>query len=102
MQPHQTLQSHDSTPAGLAQPAPRRRHRKNRHQRPTQIPLPLPLDGWNENELRIAHRAARVRMSFEVAMRSPAMAICLKCLTEAQHRQTKARPAKACASVQSC
>jgi hypothetical protein len=49
-----------------------------------QLPLPLPLEGWDEEALRSAHRAARLRIPFEVAMRDRALAICLRCLSEAR------------------
>lgn len=49
-----------------------------------QLPLPLPLEGWDEEALRSAHRSARLRVPFEVAMRHPALAICLRCLSEAR------------------
>ena len=89
MQPHQTLQPNNAPPPvpTWAPAKPRRRHRRPGA---SQIPLPLPLDGWNENALRLAHRTARVPVSFEIAMQSPALAICLKCLTEARHRQSQA------------
>jgi hypothetical protein len=36
------------------------------HRRPDlQMSLPLPYDGWSENALREAHRAAHIRMPFE-------------------------------------
>ena len=88
MQPHQTLQLSPFSPQAQVPALPPRRRR--RKPATSQIPLPLPHDGWNENALRLAHRTARVPMSFEVAMQSPAMAICLKCLTEARHRQSTA------------
>ena len=89
MQPHQTIQLNNAPPPAPAMVPP---HARRRHRRPgaSQIPLPLPLDGWNENALRLAHRTARVPVSFEIAMQSPALAICLKCLTEARHRQSQA------------
>jgi hypothetical protein len=49
-----------------------------------QLPLPLPLEGWDEEALRSAHRSARLRIPFEVAMRDRALAICLRCLSEAR------------------
>jgi hypothetical protein len=49
-----------------------------------QLPLPLPLEGWDEEALRSAHRSARLRVPFEVAMRDRALAICLRCLSEAR------------------
>ena len=53
----------------------------------SQMPLPFALDGWNENELRTAHRNAHLRIPFEAAIRQPALAICLRCFSEAQHKQ---------------
>jgi hypothetical protein len=49
-----------------------------------QLPLPLPLEGWDEEALRSAHRSAKLRVPFEVAMRDRALAICLRCLSEAR------------------
>src|SRR5690606_11285330 len=50
----------------------------------SQLPLPLPLEGWDEEALRSAHRSARLKIPFEVAMRDRALAICLRCLSEAR------------------
>ena len=88
MQPRQTFQLNPMPTPGLVPPAPQRRHRRSRRRHSPQMPLPLPLDGWNENALRVAHRTARVSMPFEMAMQSPAMAICLRCLTEARQRKS--------------
>jgi hypothetical protein len=49
--------------------------------------LPLPYDGWSENALREAHRAAHLRMPFDEAMRDPALEICLRCFAEARLRR---------------
>jgi len=49
-----------------------------------QLSLPLPDDQWDEQDLRVAHRSARLRIPFEAAMRDPALAICLRCLSEAK------------------
>lgn len=58
------------------------------HRRPDlQMSLPLPYDGWSENALREAHRAAHIRMPFEEAMRDRALEICLRCFAEARLRR---------------
>jgi hypothetical protein len=49
--------------------------------------LPLPYDGWNENALRDAHKAAHLRMPFDEAMRDRALEICLRCFAEARLRR---------------
>lgn len=54
-----------------------------------QMALPLPYAGWSENALRTSHRSARVRIPFEIAMRDRALAICLRCLTEARQKRGK-------------
>ncbi len=53
-------------------------------QQADQLPLPLPDEGWDEQDLRVAYRSARLRIPFEAAMRDPALAICLRCLSEAK------------------
>ena len=53
-------------------------------QQADQLPLPLPDAEWDEQDLRVAHRSARLRIPFEAAMRDPALAICLRCLSEAR------------------
>jgi hypothetical protein len=52
-----------------------------------QMSLPLPYDGWSENALREAHKAARIRMPFDEAIRDPALEICLRCFAEARLRR---------------
>jgi hypothetical protein len=52
-----------------------------------QMSLPLPYDGWSENALREAHKAAHIRMSFDEAMRDRALEICLRCFAEARLRR---------------
>lgn len=54
-----------------------------------QMALPLPYARWSENALRTSHRSARVRIPFELAMRDRALAICLRCLTEARQKRGK-------------
>lgn len=54
-----------------------------------QMTLPLPYAGWSESALRTAHRSAHVRVPFELAMRDRALAICLRCLTEARLRSRR-------------
>ena len=49
--------------------------------------LPLPYDGWSENALREAHKAARIRMPFTEAMSDRALEICLRCFAEARQRR---------------
>ncbi len=55
--------------------------------RELQMSLPLPYDGWSENALREAHKAAHIRMPFDEAMRDPALEICLRCFAEARLRR---------------
>jgi hypothetical protein len=58
------------------------------HRRPDfQMSLPLPYDGWSENALREAHKAADIRMPFDEAMRDRALEICLRCFAEARLRR---------------
>lgn len=58
------------------------------HRRPDlQMSLPLPYDGWSENALREAHKAAHIRMPFAEAMRDRALEICLRCFAEARLRR---------------
>jgi len=57
-----------------------------------QLSLPLPYDGWSENALREAHKAARIRMSFDEAMRDPALEICLRCFAEARLKRLGKMP----------
>ena len=52
-----------------------------------QLALPLPQGGGKENALRRAYGATRVRIPFEAAMHDPALAICLRCLSEAQAKR---------------
>lgn len=52
-----------------------------------QLALPLPQEGWNEDALRTAYRSTRVRIPFEAAMRDRALAICLRCLSEARRKR---------------
>ena len=53
-------------------------------QQADQLSLPLPDERWDEQDLRVAYRSARLRIPFEAAMRDPALAICLRCLSEAR------------------
>ena len=58
------------------------------HRRPDlQMSLPLPYDGWSENALREAHKAARIRLPFDEAMRDRSLEICLRCFAEARLRR---------------
>lgn len=52
-----------------------------------QLALPLTPDGLGEDALRTAYRSTRVRISFEAAMRDRALAICLRCLSEARRKR---------------
>lgn len=61
---------------------------------PAQLALPLPPAAAEESLLRHAWRRARLPLPFEAAMQVPALAICLRCLGEAQARRDGA-PAKA-------
>lgn len=54
--------------------------------------LPLPYDGWSENALREAHKAAHIRMPFDEAMRDRALEICLRCFAEARLRRLEKIP----------
>jgi len=49
--------------------------------------LPLPYDGWSENALREAHKAAHIRTPFDEAIRDRALEICLRCFAEARLRR---------------
>jgi hypothetical protein len=61
------------------------------HRRPDlQMSLPLPYDGWSEDALRDAHRAAHLRIPFEHAMRDRALEICLRCFAEARLKRSQA------------
>lgn len=61
------------------------------HRRPDlQMSLPLPYDGWSEDALRDAHRAAHLRIPFEHAMRDRALEICLRCFAEARLKRSLA------------
>jgi hypothetical protein len=61
------------------------------HRRPDlQMSLPLPYEGWSENALREAHRAAHIRIPFDEAMSDQALAICLRCFAEARGRRSLA------------
>jgi len=48
--------------------------------------LNLPLPSGDEHSMRAAHRRARLNMPFEVAVRHPALSICLRCCVEAHER----------------
>ena len=50
--------------------------------------LNLP-DIWDVHSMRAAHRRARVSMPFKVALRHPALAICLRCCAEAHERRRR-------------
>jgi len=52
-----------------------------------QMPLPLAHFGWSEDELRAAHRAARIAVPFDLAVRDRALEICLRCLAEARKKR---------------
>jgi len=52
-----------------------------------QLALPLSPDVPGEDALRMAYRSTRVRIPFEAAMRDRALAICLRCLSEARHKR---------------
>lgn len=54
-----------------------------------QLNLPDMLPNWDEHSMRAAHRRARVSMPFEVALRHPALAICLRCCAEAHERRRR-------------
>jgi hypothetical protein len=53
-----------------------------------QMPLPLAYAGWSEDDLRAAHRAARIDIPFELAVRDPALEICLRCYAEARRSRS--------------
>jgi hypothetical protein len=58
------------------------------HRRPDlQMSLPLPYDGWSEDALREAHKAAHIRVPFDEAMRDRALEICLRCFVDARRRR---------------
>ncbi len=64
-------------------------HRTMQSDQIDQLTLPLPEDGWNEDALRIAYRSTRVRIPFEAAMHDRALAICLRCLSEARRKRVE-------------
>ena len=65
-----------------------------------QLPLPLPDEAWAEQDLRVAHRSARLRIPFEAAMRDPALSICLRCLCEARREARRKARQKSFAPVE--
>ena len=65
-------------------------YRQTNHPTNDQMTLPLPYAGWGEGALRAAHRTARVRIPFEIAIRDRALEICLRCLTEARQKRRQA------------
>ncbi len=54
-----------------------------------QLDLPGMLPNRDEGSMRAAHRRARVSVPFEVALRHPALAICLRCCAEAHERRSR-------------
>jgi hypothetical protein len=56
---------------------------------PDQLALPLPVEEREEQALRVAHRSARLRLPFELAIRDRALAICLRCLSEARRNSRR-------------
>lgn len=62
-------------------------HRAIQSDQIDQLALPLSQEGWNEDALRTAYRSTRVRIPFEAAMHDRALAICLRCLSEARRKR---------------
>jgi hypothetical protein len=56
-----------------------------------QLSLPLEADPRRESALRLAWQRSRLRIPFHIALQDRALAICLRCLSEAMAR----RPARA-------
>lgn len=57
-----------------------------------QLPLPLDTGGADEPSFRTAYARSRLRQPFEAAVRSRALAICLRCYAESlQSRRQRAR-----------
>ena len=69
-------------------------------QQADQLSLPLPDERWDEQDLRVAYRSARLRIPFEAAMRDPALAICLRCLSEAKREARREAQQKNFAPVE--
>jgi hypothetical protein len=46
--------------------------------------LPFEFDAFNDATLRAAHVRSDLKMPFEAAVRDKALAICLRCLAQAQ------------------
>lgn len=53
--------------------------------------LPFEFDGFNDATLRAAYARSRLNMSFEAAVRNKSLAICLRCLAQAQLKRNKGR-----------
>ena len=69
-------------------------HRAIQSDQIDQLALPLLQEGWKEDDLRTAYRSTRVRISFEAAMHDRALAICLRCLSEARRKRRELATAK--------
>ena len=52
--------------------------------------LPFEFDGFNDATLRAAHARSQLKMPFEAAVRDKTLAICLRCLAQAQLKRRKA------------
>jgi hypothetical protein len=59
------------------------------HRRQHQLALPLVPSGSDEGAMRAAHRSARLRVPFEVALRDRALEICLRCFAEARRKRSR-------------
>jgi len=51
--------------------------------------LPLEFDGLNDATLRAAYARSQLKMPFEAAVRDKALAICLRCMAQAQMKRRK-------------
>lgn len=84
------LRLFSDSPARKAYSGFRKGNQMHRHPA-LQMSLPLPYDGWSEDALRAAHKAANLRVPFERAIRNRALEICLRCLAEARLKRAQLR-----------
>ncbi len=64
-------------------------HRRSLRSTSSSHQLALSLPGGDESAMRAAHRRAHLSVPFEVALHSPALAICLRCCVEAHERRRR-------------
>ena len=51
--------------------------------------LPFEFDGFNDVTLRAAYTRSKLQMPFEAAVKDKTLAICLRCLAQAQLKRRK-------------